>query len=64
MPPAWEFIRDHGIMTNEDYPYTSGTSETEGACKHDVSRAITERPKTIHIYTPNNTVSEVKAKVA
>ena len=51
-------------MTNEDYPYTSGTSETEGACKHDPSRAIPERPKTIHIYTPNNTVSEVKAKVA
>lgn len=60
LPPAWEFMRDHGIMKYTDYPYTSGTSAQEGTCKHDVSKVIPDRPKTIHMYTPNNTVSEVK----
>ena len=53
-------MRDHGIMKYTDYPYTSGTSAQEGTCKHDVSKAIPTRPKTIHMYTPNNTVSQVK----
>jgi C1A family cysteine protease len=61
LPPAWEFIMDNGIMTYADYPYTSGTSETEGKCKHDESKTIATRPKSIHMYTPNNTVSEMKA---
>ena len=47
-------------MKYTDYPYTSGTSAQEGTCKHDTSKVIADRPKTIHMYTPNNTVSEVK----
>ena len=37
LPPAWDFIRDHGIMKYEDYPYTSGTSAQEGKCKHETA---------------------------
>jgi hypothetical protein len=47
-------------MTYEDYPYTSGTSAQEGDCKHETAKAISTRPKSIHMYTPTNTITEMK----
>ena len=37
---AWDFIKDQGVMTDEDYPYTSGDSEMEGECKHRKSKTV------------------------
>jgi cathepsin L len=31
MAPHWRFMRDHGVMTNEDYTYTAKNED----CKHD-----------------------------
>jgi C1A family cysteine protease len=64
LPPAWEFIKDNGIMTNEDYPYFSGTTGSEGECKHVDSKVVPERPTGWGMFTPSNTITEVKAKVA
>ena len=32
MSVSWKYQRNNGFMTNEDYPYVSGTSRTESAC--------------------------------
>jgi len=37
---AWDFIKDQGVMTDEDYPYTSGDSGMEGECKHRRSKTV------------------------
>ena len=37
---AWDFIKDQGVMLNEDYPYFSGTRGTEGECMHDASKTV------------------------
>jgi hypothetical protein len=50
-------------MTNADYPYVSKDSAVEGKCQQQKNdpRVIADRPKSIHMYTPNNTVTEMKA---
>ena len=35
MRSAWLFQKDHGAILEEDYPYTSGDTGTEGACRHN-----------------------------
>jgi hypothetical protein len=37
---AWEFIKDQGVMTDEAYPYFSGTSGREGECKHEEAKTV------------------------
>ena len=32
---SYDFIRKYGVMYEEDYPYTSGTTPTEGTCLHE-----------------------------
>jgi len=51
-------------MKYEDYPYFSGDTNKEGPCLHDESKVIPTRPKSIHMYTPLNTVTQMKAKWA
>jgi len=37
---AWKFQKEQGIMTDADYPYTSGSTGTETQCAHDASKTI------------------------
>lgn len=37
---AWDFVKDQGVMSYEDYPYFSGDTGSEGACKHDASKTV------------------------
>jgi len=36
MSPVWAFMKDHGAMTNEDYPYKA----KHQTCAHDDSKII------------------------
>jgi hypothetical protein len=47
-------------MTNEDYPYFSGTTGSEGDCKHDASKTVGKVKNWGQIY---DSVTDVKAKV-
>jgi hypothetical protein len=40
MEYAWEFQKDHGVMLEADYPYTSGSTGQETSCKHDDSKTV------------------------
>ena len=57
---AWDFVKDHGVMTNEDYPYFSGNTGSEGDCKHDASKI---EGKVSHWGQIRDNITEVKAKV-
>ena len=57
---AWDFVKDQGVMTNEDYPYFSGTTGAEGDCKHDASKTVGKVKSWGQIY---DSVTDVKAKV-
>ena len=32
----WDFLRDHGAMTDAEYPYTG----SDDACKHDNDKVV------------------------
>lgn len=40
MRDSWDYQINNGFMTNEDYPYESGTSTTEGACRYNQDKVI------------------------
>ena len=58
---AWDFIKDQGVMTNENYPYFSGTTGNEGECKHEESKTVGKVKQWGQI---RNSITEVKDKVA
>jgi hypothetical protein len=37
---AWEMQKDEGVMLEDDYPYFSGSTGTEGACQHDSTKTV------------------------
>lgn len=39
---AWTFQNEQGIMMEDDYPYTSGTTMTESDCAHDADKTVGE----------------------
>jgi KDEL-tailed cysteine endopeptidase len=57
MAPHWRFMQDHGVMTNEDYPYTAKNEP----CAHDDSKTK-GKTKTWGIAGKND-VKTMKAKV-
>jgi len=40
MSTAWDFLKQEGYMTNEDYPYESRENSLEGECRHDSSKTV------------------------
>lgn len=39
MVPAWDYFNDNGTMTNANYPYTSGSTQVDGACIRNAALA-------------------------
>ena len=40
MSVSWDYQKGDGFMTDADYPYESGTSQTEGACRYKKEQKI------------------------
>lgn len=37
---AWSFMKDHGVMRDSDYRYTSGNTGVETKCEHNEAKVV------------------------
>jgi KDEL-tailed cysteine endopeptidase len=58
MAPHWRFMRDHGVMTNEDYPYKA----KDQPCAHDYDKTI-GKTTTWGVAGRTDDVATMKAKI-
>lgn len=59
---AFNYTKDYPLVSDEDYPYYSGTTEAKGTCDYDASTAITGAESHANV-TPSD-VTAMKAALA
>ncbi len=62
MSVSWDYQKVDGFMTDADYPYESGTSQTEGACRFDKAKQIGKVTSWKSLRSVDQVLAELKQK--